>query len=395
MSTAQQWVTELATGTAQAFPHIKRTDVLVGLTQRLATPAFIDQEDASLCGPACFMYCLASRKNSAYAQYVVELYQTGKATLGRLTVEPSAACKAYAPGLNNGIDPHPVDWVALAGLRDSENTRPTPFDFNPYDETSDQYAGITLPRELKKWFKMSGFTAVADYTNLVLTQDAACINAAGNRYLHRHCVCLFIDINLLEQPNHPIPTVPNHWVVLTSPVAVKQKRVSFRVYSWGGMHKVDLPVEVFEKKFYGYVSAVPTVDIGVQTGKGDDRLGRAKIPASEAGLLAFPTDALFDVDKSTILPAAAAVLKNVAALIAKKNITKATIEGHTDSTGKKDYNLGLSKARADAVKNWLILNGVHQAAFFTTTGKGESTPIASNATSEGKQRNRRVVIRFN
>jgi OmpA-OmpF porin, OOP family len=126
----------------------------------------------------------------------------------------------------------------------------------------------------------------------------------------------------------------------------------------------------------------------------DARPVRIKIDAHEPSLLVFPSDALFDFDKSSLRGDAIGTLRELAAVIQKKNITKATIEGHTDSTGSKDYNIRLSKARAEAIRDWLILNGVFQAAFFAVEAKGESSPIASNVTSSGRQRNRRVAVRY-
>jgi len=128
--------------------------------------------------------------------------------------------------------------------------------------------------------------------------------------------------------------------------------------------------------------------------KPEPRLTRIKIDAHEPRLLAFPSDVLFDFGKSSIRVDAIAALKELAAIITKKSIRNATIEGHTDSTGGRDYNIRLSKARAEAVRMWLIANGVLQATFYSTVGKGESTPIALNETSSGRQQNRRVLIRF-
>src|SRR5688500_7765792 len=103
MKTAQQWLGDLTSGTAQAFPNIKRSDMASGLTDRLARPSRIDQANTSLCGAACLMYSLASLKDAAYAQYVVELYNTGKSTIGSLKVAPGSDCKAYGPTTGTGI----------------------------------------------------------------------------------------------------------------------------------------------------------------------------------------------------------------------------------------------------------------------------------------------------
>jgi outer membrane protein OmpA-like peptidoglycan-associated protein len=69
----------------------------------------------------------------------------------------------------------------------------------------------------------------------------------------------------------------------------------------------------------------------------------------------------------------------------------ATIEGYTDSVGSEAYNQGLSQRRADAVKSYLIVQGV-DAKHLTADGKGEYSPVADNASATGRQQNRRVEV---
>jgi OOP family OmpA-OmpF porin len=67
--------------------------------------------------------------------------------------------------------------------------------------------------------------------------------------------------------------------------------------------------------------------------------------------------------------------------------------GHTDSIGTEAYNQKLSERRAAAVKDYLVSKGI-PASKVTTIGKGESQPVATNKTAEGRQKNRRVDIEF-
>jgi OOP family OmpA-OmpF porin len=69
------------------------------------------------------------------------------------------------------------------------------------------------------------------------------------------------------------------------------------------------------------------------------------------------------------------------------------IEGHTDSIGSEAYNMGLSQRRAESVERYLEAQGVSLANRFTSEAFGETKPIASNDTAEGRAQNRRVVIR--
>lgn len=97
----------------------------------------------------------------------------------------------------------------------------------------------------------------------------------------------------------------------------------------------------------------------------------------------------FDVNKSTLTPLAQANLDKLVPVFKEYSETNIDIFGYTDSTGKPEYNLNLSKARAESVKTYLISKGL-VAERLKTTGLGIADPIASNETVEGKSQNRRV-----
>jgi OOP family OmpA-OmpF porin len=71
---------------------------------------------------------------------------------------------------------------------------------------------------------------------------------------------------------------------------------------------------------------------------------------------------------------------------------KVSVEGHTDSTGSDAYNQGLSERRAGTVGAYLVEAGL-PASMVSTSGLGESSPVDTNDTAEGRQNNRRVVIK--
>ncbi len=77
----------------------------------------------------------------------------------------------------------------------------------------------------------------------------------------------------------------------------------------------------------------------------------------------------------------------------KLKYVRGSIDGYTDSVGSEQYNQGLSQRRADAVMKYLESKGANLNGRFTTHGYGESDPVASNDTEEGRARNRRVVLR--
>jgi OOP family OmpA-OmpF porin len=82
----------------------------------------------------------------------------------------------------------------------------------------------------------------------------------------------------------------------------------------------------------------------------------------------------------------------VVTILKKNREMKGVIEGHTDSMGSEEYNQGLSERRAQAVEKYIEEHGI-DADRYTIKGYGESNPIASNDTEEGRQENRRVELR--
>lgn len=98
----------------------------------------------------------------------------------------------------------------------------------------------------------------------------------------------------------------------------------------------------------------------------------------------------FDVNSDIIKPESGVVLKEMASILQENPTVKIKIIGHTDSDGDANANLILSQKRAIAVKNVLINFYGIDASRMETEGKGESEPVQSNNTAEGKAQNRRV-----
>jgi len=99
---------------------------------------------------------------------------------------------------------------------------------------------------------------------------------------------------------------------------------------------------------------------------------------------------LFDTNSDVIKPVSYAILKEIGQTLTDNPAVKIRVTGHTDSQGDDQSNLTLSGKRAAAVKAALVTNWNIDEARIDTDGRGESQPIADNATAEGRANNRRV-----
>jgi OOP family OmpA-OmpF porin len=115
----------------------------------------------------------------------------------------------------------------------------------------------------------------------------------------------------------------------------------------------------------------------------------AAAPTSEK--VTFEADTFFDFDKFALKPAGKAKLEDLVSKLIGTDIEVVVATGHTDSVGSDAYNQKLSMRRANAVKAFLVSKGIPADRIFTE-GKGESKPVASNKTSDGRAKNRRVDV---
>lgn len=267
-----------------AFPHlgVSRAIFAKQLRDRVSNPLTIDQNTSSLCGPASLLYFIGSRKPALLAQYVVDLYTSGQASLGSLKLEPGTDCRNYRVD-SSAISA--IDWVMLASLRDSSNS------FLDYETPADKAAGITMPAAMTSWLEATGFSDVIEHTTLTGNEDLENLVKAASAHNAGNCVFLFINASVLSGAATPAKKAKkkafwgtaNHWVGLITPVqidgatisnlavkgssvnddaSVLAAKINTTLFTWGyaAGRKLDarrpaLNVETFLDHYYGYVSA--------------------------------------------------------------------------------------------------------------------------------------------
>jgi hypothetical protein len=132
------------------------------------------------------------------------------------------------------------------------------------------------------------------------------------------------------------------------------------------------------------VVSILTVTVAVSIGS-DQR-------TPESGVADTVVNVLFDIGKANIKGEYLEGMNKIADIMTKAPQATAVIEGYADSSGKESSNLRLSKSRAENVKKHLVEKLRVDASRLKTIAYGQSKPIVSNATAEGRQKNRRVVV---
>lgn len=126
---------------------------------------------------------------------------------------------------------------------------------------------------------------------------------------------------------------------------------------------------------------------GIAANKGCPEVKEEEVEILEEALHGIKFESGKDVIKQSSNP----ILENVLGIMERNNAYHLKIEGHTDSQGNDDMNLELSKKRAKAVLDYLVSNGI-DASRLSSTGFGETRPVADNGTAAGRADNRRVEL---
>jgi OmpA-OmpF porin, OOP family len=197
-----------------------------------------------------------------------------------------------------------------------------------------------------------------------------------------------------NKSDFPLASYVNN--VLHVSMAVNKTRI--RVY-FGETKLIDLPraltPEMRNNFFLNNVYVIPASQLGLLVS--NIRIASAETDARsllikdlmEKGK-AVTSDILFDVDKDVIKKESFSIIDQFGDALQKNPSLKIRIVGHTDADGAAAYNLDLSKKRAAAVKEYLMINQGIDGSRIVTDGKGATQPVAENNTDSGKAKNRRV-----
>lgn len=159
-----------------------------------------------------------------------------------------------------------------------------------------------------------------------------------------------------------------------------------------GKFQILLPKgDIYKIKYQGFLDQKESSTIEVPDQKGIME-ATLNVQMEDESKEVYALDVHFETGKSTIRPESYAVLDELVAAMNRLRDSRIELAGHTDSDGSTDANLQLSKDRAAAVRTYLTSKGI-QGGRIETVGYGESKPVASNDSEQGKAQNRRTEVR--
>ncbi len=258
--------TEIAAFRARGGPGAftpARAEVADRLEALVADPALVRQASLNLCGPAALARVWLARDPRGFVGYVISLYETGRAAIGRFDVAPGPDLRGQdydgvaKPAMQaaGGVCPA-ADWIGMSALRDVSNVF---LDFEGLpDET---LAGLTTPAEMAEWLRATGiYSTVRDEGNWFFTRDAA--HVLGLTPGPDRDVILLVNAHILgeearlgqQTSDELLRAFPNHYVVLQAPVSQPAANtVRLLVWTFGGVQAVEVTQEVFEANYYGAI----------------------------------------------------------------------------------------------------------------------------------------------
>jgi hypothetical protein len=237
---AQALVAAFADDHAASTWSLDRMAVARRLAELVDEPRLIRQGRANLCGPAAMMSLWLRDDPEAAVAYAVALFERGEAAIGALPVRPSPRLRSLP---YDGECP-PADWMMMAALRDSTNRI---LRYAQARGRREAAAAITLPGAVARWLSAAGYN-VRDETNLVVRKGLAHAQAAPGERVALVAQEMF---RAATWRHRVVSLVPNHWIILRSPVEATPDGVRFRFWSWGADHVATIERAIFTRCYYG------------------------------------------------------------------------------------------------------------------------------------------------
>lgn len=222
------------------------------IASRLSRGSYPNQGQTSLCGPACFFYCLQMDRPDIYAQAARELWQYGRTKIGSLEISPGKGCRNPGGSFYDdyGDRISGLDWITMASLRDAENS------IFSYDEIDDQMAGITMWGKLSEWFEKAGYEKV--FSNVGIAHVGINGLCDLNKYADgSHKIVTLISAGILVGYDSLIP-LKNHWITWSGKVGDlngndialntdANEFIELKLFSWGKVKNQIKPMLSLEK----------------------------------------------------------------------------------------------------------------------------------------------------
>lgn len=260
----------------QAFTNISKSKLVSDLKTRINNIGGVDQESLNACGSAATAYIIGQDNIVQFTQFVLDLYQFGKAKLGTKEIDPWDGLLSRAPGDSNWgkgkYINNVVDFIVLASLTSSESNW-----FDQFEDPGDDYAGITFPSTIESWLKASGnYTNVTDDTDFFGPGFEHFKNTLIKKHNSGHKVVMLIGSTMIsisrgskiskkqsktnqlksgKLGNKAQTSLPNHYVIYKGEFKESGKKISFKIWTWGSSETIEISKTDFKRLYYGGIYA--------------------------------------------------------------------------------------------------------------------------------------------
>jgi len=304
-----------------------------------------------------------------------------------LAMSSTASAVVLSPDATNV----PADYASIKGGKVFYNNRSTAYSSITFNKILNSY-GLTLAPDRvsevpSSYAKLAGGKPVFGKTHMAYAPEGY------------HKILTAYGLGLSSQGAATLPGVVNYCKVAGDEIIFGKSSIAYGSQEWSKiLAAYNLPVAAVAEVAQPVVAVVETdcidsdgdtvcdeIDVCAATPKG--------VKVDERGCWTLEQTYLFDFDKAEVKSAFLPLLDEIAKILNNNPKMTLQLEGHTDSVGSVEYNQALSERRANAIKNSLVKGKNVDAARLSTVGYGETKPITTNETAEGRAKNRRVDLK--